>query len=300
MANLHVGQMAILGLLMCILPDTAGQGNEAPCCSDPCGNGGTCRNTPGNQFTCECQTGYRGHTCDSAEWCRSKWACGDNLMVILTPRGPVYKSIGDTAYFLCNYFIPLSGKTIDMLEVYWKSHDASGARHDLWKAHNSPARSSRTNSPDNEDLYTLTASSVEFPEFYSSHQLTFHNLKPSDSQDVFCSVKVTWGDNTDVLAESNPSALVVDSPISPCSSSPCENGGTCQNIPDNQFTCECQLGYQGHTCNTAEWCRSKWACGDNLIIILTPRGPVHKSIGDKAYLLCNYVIPLSGKTIDTI
>ncbi|PVD38421.1 hypothetical protein C0Q70_01036 [Pomacea canaliculata] len=35
-----------------------------------------------------------------------------------------------------------------------------------------------------------------------------------------------------------------------CSSSPCKNGATCQNFPGVRYTCKCQPGYTGSTCET--------------------------------------------------
>ncbi|PVD38422.1 hypothetical protein C0Q70_01037 [Pomacea canaliculata] len=35
-----------------------------------------------------------------------------------------------------------------------------------------------------------------------------------------------------------------------CSSSPCKNGATCQNFPAVRYTCQCQPGYTGSTCET--------------------------------------------------
>ena len=34
----------------------------------------------------------------------------------------------------------------------------------------------------------------------------------------------------------------------PCSSRPCQNGGTCQATSDMTFQCTCQVGYIGSTC----------------------------------------------------
>ena len=37
--------------------------------------------------------------------------------------------------------------------------------------------------------------------------------------------------------------------INECGSNPCENGGTCTDVP-NGYTCACQSGYTGDECQT--------------------------------------------------
>ena len=39
--------------------------------------------------------------------------------------------------------------------------------------------------------------------------------------------------------------------INECSSSPCMNGGTCDD-KINQYTCSCAPGYEGSRCDTGE------------------------------------------------
>lgn len=34
------------------------------CQENPCDNGGICKNVDGGQFTCKCNDGYRGMTCE--------------------------------------------------------------------------------------------------------------------------------------------------------------------------------------------------------------------------------------------
>ena len=43
--------------------------------------------------------------------------------------------------------------------------------------------------------------------------------------------------------------LLVD--INECASDPCENGGVC-NDQVNGFTCDCQAGYDGETCENSK------------------------------------------------
>ncbi|XP_068747901.1 L-rhamnose-binding lectin ELEL-1-like [Montipora capricornis] len=47
----------------------------------------------------------------------------------------------------------------------------------------------------------------------------------------------------------------------PCDSDPCQKGGTCTNLGDNNFKCDCAPGFGGDTCEkgnkptfTAYWC----------------------------------------------
>lgn len=37
----------------------------------------------------------------------------------------------------------------------------------------------------------------------------------------------------------------------PCSSNPCNNGGLCQPITSNQFSCQCLPNFTGQTCSTS-------------------------------------------------
>jgi hypothetical protein len=39
-----------------------------------------------------------------------------------------------------------------------------------------------------------------------------------------------------------------------CAATPCQNGGTCTDGPDNTYTCACADGYSGTNCQTAEAC----------------------------------------------
>ena len=41
-----------------------------------------------------------------------------------------------------------------------------------------------------------------------------------------------------------------DRPATPCSMSPCQNGGTCSEVSDDAFSCECSSGYAGQLCAT--------------------------------------------------
>ena len=52
--------------------------------------------------------------------------------------------------------------------------------------------------------------------------------------------------------------------IDECSSSPCENGGTCIDEID-YFTCQCMAGYTGDQCETSE-CVRRWICGFNFFV----------------------------------
>lgn len=37
-----------------------------------------------------------------------------------------------------------------------------------------------------------------------------------------------------------------------CLERPCENGATCHNIVNGDYTCECVYGYQGDRCETGK------------------------------------------------
>jgi len=44
--------------------------------------------------------------------------------------------------------------------------------------------------------------------------------------------------------------------VAPCSSNPCQNGGTCANNNNNTspyYTCSCANGFTGHTCQIGKW-----------------------------------------------
>jgi hypothetical protein len=47
-----------------------------------------------------------------------------------------------------------------------------------------------------------------------------------------------------------PPAPIANSPpeVDPCSSGPCQNGGTCTKISTTEFTCQCSLQWSGTTC----------------------------------------------------
>ena len=37
--------------------------------------------------------------------------------------------------------------------------------------------------------------------------------------------------------------------VNECASSPCQNGGTCVLV-NNWYSCSCDVGYEGHNCET--------------------------------------------------
>ena len=39
----------------------------------------------------------------------------------------------------------------------------------------------------------------------------------------------------------------------PCSSSPCQNDGTCSKTSRTTFTCQCAAGYSGTKCGTGKF-----------------------------------------------
>ena len=39
--------------------------------------------------------------------------------------------------------------------------------------------------------------------------------------------------------------------INECASSPCQNGGTCTDLP-NGYTCQCNIGWTGTNCETGK------------------------------------------------
>ena len=45
----------------------------------------------------------------------------------------------------------------------------------------------------------------------------------------------------------------VSSPVNSCSLSPCLNGGTCTSTGTTTFTCACQSGFYGTTCQNGNW-----------------------------------------------
>ena len=47
------------------------------------------------------------------------------------------------------------------------------------------------------------------------------------------------------------SFLILFLDINECESTPCRNGGTCEDGV-NQYTCHCVDGYDGHRCQTGE------------------------------------------------
>ena len=215
--NKSIAQAAILGLLMCILPSPGKPSSQTtPCLSNPCENGGTCHDLPNFQFYCDCVDGYLELTCSTAVWCLSEQACGDQLIVTLAPEANVTKSTGDSTTYTCNYGIPLSGRFLYQLSVWWYRYDAADNLDILWVTYtytsdNQPYDEPYTWGRRNSDL---SASSGRFPEFYTSHQLTFNNLKTSDSQILLCEVQITWRSYSGPWSEetSQASQLIVSSP----------------------------------------------------------------------------------------
>ena len=47
----------------------------------------------------------------------------------------------------------------------------------------------------------------------------------------------------------NVESLLSCSDMNKCASSPCQNGATCQNLP-NDYSCTCKPGYKGNQCET--------------------------------------------------
>ena len=193
---------------------------DLACGSSPCENGGTCHNLglPSNQLRCDCLEGYQGPTCSTTVWCLSEQACGDHLEVDLTPGENVIKSAGDSTTYTCNYGIPIiSGRFLYQVAVFWYSYDSDDNYVDiLWAAYTYTADNRPYDEPNvwGRRNSNLSASGGKFPGFYTSHQLTFNHLKPSDSQVVWCMVQLTWNAHNGPFSDvySPASQLIVGTP----------------------------------------------------------------------------------------
>lgn len=49
--------------------------------------------------------------------------------------------------------------------------------------------------------------------------------------------------------------------MSPCDSSPCLNGGYCDDISDSEYNCTCDKGFSGKVCDILDKCSTHEHCG---------------------------------------
>ncbi|XP_071081769.1 uncharacterized protein [Haliotis cracherodii] len=79
--NNGVCSMDTTGRYTCACPDHfTGKNCELkdPCNPTPCTNGGTCSRVSDDEFACACTTGYYGHTCSEMNLCISQQPCKNN------------------------------------------------------------------------------------------------------------------------------------------------------------------------------------------------------------------------------
>uniref|UniRef100_A0A6Q2XBJ5 Delta-like protein n=1 Tax=Esox lucius TaxID=8010 RepID=A0A6Q2XBJ5_ESOLU len=194
----------------------------------PCLNGGTCSNTGPDKYQCSCAEGYSGVTCERADRACLSNPCSNAGSCVETSQG-----------FQCVCGAGWSGPTCDINvdECSAGPCQHGGTCQDLvngYKCLCPPQWTGKTclidaNECDNKPC--VNANSCR-------------NLIGG----YFCECLPGWmGQNCDISELTINTLHGPISDVDECSSSPCLNGGRCQDQV-NGFTCLCLAGFSGQLC----------------------------------------------------
>lgn len=99
--------------------------------------------------------------------------------------------------------------------------------------------------------------STGFGGYYYSNVCDDENASKVIGDDDECFCGFTWcekGNICDASGDCNPPVAAApppSAPTTPCSSSPCQNGGSCRVNASNVAVCDCPEGYEGEHCEIA-------------------------------------------------
>ncbi|XP_033117021.1 fibropellin-1-like isoform X12 [Anneissia japonica] len=197
---------------------------NAPCSSSPCLNGGTCE-TVSNGYTCMCVSGYQGSRCDTATTPCMPNPCMNSGMCLVSSTNM------DSYFCLCQ-----SG--------YSGDHCENG----LDVCSSDPCLNSGTCFVSSTfDSYVCLCTSG-----FSGVNCEIDACNPNPCQNSGNCIRrpTTFSPLYICQCNSNFTGTNCQTPAStPCDSSPCLNGGTCEN-DFNGYTCTCASGYEGNDCDT--------------------------------------------------
>ncbi|XP_030848234.1 neurogenic locus Notch protein-like isoform X4 [Strongylocentrotus purpuratus] len=198
------------------------------CLRDPCQNGGTCAFNQNGDLVCECPGGYAGPQCESAITCESS-PCQNG--------GTCFES-GFGAGYICQCPTNFTGLVCETEKCTPSTCQNGGTCID-----------------------DTTGFNCQCPAGYSGDRCdTPDSASPCDSSPC-------GGNGATCLEDGNSQSYICicppgrsppncDGQVQTCSSSPCQNGGTCSGDA-NGYTCQCPVGYNGVNCqNPVQTCSS--------------------------------------------
>ncbi|XP_071943757.1 cadherin-23-like [Antedon mediterranea] len=218
--------VALVGIICVCLQYSSAQ---SACDSSPCRNGATCVDSVVDPlgYVCLCAYGFNGAQCEQS----TSNDCGyDSYTPSGTVASPNYPS-NYTERLFCFYNIRVANAssltlTFGHLEIELVKDYVEIAPDPFFI----DTRQPDTNVPAN----------LIFSDFY---QPPPGPITLDTNQLV---VSFTSDKNINLLGWT----LSYESTLSPCATNPCENGGSCQHLPTNNYDCTCTSEWQGINCST--------------------------------------------------
>ncbi|XP_038074969.1 scavenger receptor cysteine-rich domain superfamily protein-like [Patiria miniata] len=280
---------------------------EDSCVSGPCVNGGSCTSAPGG-FTCLCQDGYNGMTCENVVHCLLTLNSSDVVMVV-SGQQAVYLP-GDSVEYVCPNGYLLSGSTVRICQAdfTWTGQQAE-CKEDFCGA--GPCINGGTCSNTHTGFICQCPAGYEGPtcEVVASCLLLRDTSDvlmvlsgqqalylPGDSVEYGCPDGYHLNGSATRLCRSDFtwSGQSAECNRDSCVSGPCMNGGTCTSARDG-FTCLCPAGYDGLKCENVAQCVLNLNSSDVLMVV-----PGQQAVylpGDSVEYECPDGHQLSGSTV---
>ncbi|KAI8429386.1 hypothetical protein MSG28_000030 [Choristoneura fumiferana] len=209
------------------------------CAARPCLNGGTCE-----EGVCECRAGYAGAACEIAADCRAAgcanqqecveqggtWRCGPPASDSACASSPCNNGSClalDTGLFRCQCPPGVNGRYCE-LDIDECALMPKICNHGVCV--NVPGSYQCYCRPDKESLYCIVT------------LLVHSNLRKRERERE----RETFDVELPLCPGYTGDSCEQD--IDECLSSPCKNGGTCQNL-ENNYECACKEGFDGKDCS---------------------------------------------------
>ncbi|XP_071950744.1 uncharacterized protein [Antedon mediterranea] len=194
-----------------------------PCSGAACMNGGTCNDLGNGNFTCNCTDVYEGATCETYNPCLLE-PCENGECYILMHVAT------------CN--------------CTGTGYDGTACEQDVEDPKLICPGPYSYNTPLEEANITLEDFAVNVTVSDNSGEtLSTTSDFPANGVFVIGETKITY-EAQDSTGNMESCCVVVTIYVNPCSGATCMNGGTCTDLGNGNFTCNCTSVYEGGTCET--------------------------------------------------